>query len=262
MSRNYFIFYTHTRKLFAMGGASFQLYMITLHLLVCNYSNAITGYTRRPLDGYYCRTGVYKDIGSFDQQACTRSCIKAENCVLLMYNPHNRMCLHLDGSRPCHQATPSPEIMIMRFRPSLKEQCLIPSKPPNDRLIQTEIGYPRVVTQKYQNGVVCLGVSNIDGDNRFNFEGHSTAVDCPDVPMERMAVDPFCTVAWVTYTAGDVLPRGAIVMGYWNGKPSYSTRHTYGSQQSFGWYLGGSDVATAQYYGRNTDSVFDILISV
>ena len=248
--------------MFAMDIASFQLYTIVLHLLMYNDVNAITGYTRRPLDGYYCRRGVYKDLGLLKQQVCTRSCIIADNCVLLMYTPQSKTCLHLEGFQPCHQATPSPEMMMMRFRPSLEEQCMIPSQPPHGRRIQTEVGHPRVVTRKYQNGVVCLGVSNIDGDNRFNVHMPDTSADCPDVPMERMAVHPSCTVAVVTYTAGDVLPRGAIVMGYWNGKPSYSTRHTYDSDQSFGWYIEGSDVATDAYYGLNTHSVFEILISV
>ena len=246
-----------------MGITYFKSFIIILHMLMCNQTDAITGYTRDPLDGYYCSTGVYRDVGTLDQQTCTRSCILSETCLLLMYNPHSDTCNHLEeGSQPCHQATPSPEIMMMRFRSSLEDHCLIPSQPPYSRRIQTEVGHPRVVTRKYQNGVVCLGVSNIDGDNRFNFEGPSTAVDCPDVPMERMAVHPSCTVAWVTYTTGDFLPRGAIVMGYWNGKPSYSTRHTYGSEQSFGWYVEGSDVATDAYYGRNTHSSFEILISV
>ena len=32
-------------------------------------------------------------------------------------------------------------------------------------------------------------------------------------------------------------------MGYWNGKPSYSTRHIKGLEHSFGWFVEGSDVA-------------------
>ena len=246
-----------------MDISSFHLYVIILHSLLCIHTNAITGFTRLPLDGYYCDTGRYQDKGPLDQQACTRSCIISEHCVLLMYNPHSETCFHLEGSQPCHQATPSSEIMMMRFRHSLDEQCVIPAQPPNDRLIQTETGVPRVISRKYRYGAVCLGVSiNTGVDNTFYVQGPDTSADCPDVPMERMAVDPSCTVAWVTYTAGDVLPRGAIVMGYWNGKPSYSTRHTYGSQQSFGWYVEGSDVAFDSHYGRKITSVFEILISV
>ena len=75
---------------------------------------------------------VYKQL---TQLACTRSCIISSNCMFLMYNPHNNTCFHLQGSQPCHLATPSPEIMIMRFRPSLQEQCLVPSQHPNNRLL-------------------------------------------------------------------------------------------------------------------------------
>ena len=246
-----------------MGIVSFQLFVITLHLLLCDYSNAITGFTRRPLDGYYCSTGVYKDRGPLDQHACTRSCIISDTCVLLMHNPHSQTCLHLEESQICHQATPSLEMMVMRFRSSLEDKCVIPSGPPNLRFIQTETGHPRVVTRQYQNGTVCLGVSNNDGAEHFFYvQGPDTPAHCPDVPMQRMAVDPSCTVAWISYTAGDILPRGAIVMGYWNGKPSYSTRHTYGSEQSFGWYVEGRDVATVSYFGRKYHSIFEILIIV
>ena len=76
-----------------------------------------------------------------------------------------------------------------------------------------------------------------------------------------MAMYPSCTVAWVTYNAGEILPRGAIVMGYWNGKACYSTRHLVGSEQSFGWYVEGNDVATYAYFGRKTSAVFGILTS-
>ena len=51
-------------------------------------------------------------------------------------------------------------------------------------------------------------------------------------------------------------------MGYWNGKPSYSTRHFTGSEQSFGWYIEGNGVASYAFYGDQITAPFEILISV
>ena len=234
--------------------------MIALLLIYHNRVEGIVGYTRRPLDGYFCSTGQYASVGQIDQLACTRSCILHTSCMFLMYNPKNKVCLHLQGSQPCYLATPDPEIMIMRFRPSLQEQCVVPSTQSNDRLLRTSIGYYRILSRKYKYGVLCLGLSLADGN--FYFAGPDTTTVCPDVPIEIMAVHPSCTVAWVTYTAGEVLPRGAIVMGYWHGKPSFSTRHADGPEQSFGWYVEGNDVATYDYLYRRTATTFEILVSV
>ena len=119
-----------------------------------------------------------------------------------------------------------------------------------------------MLARKYKDGAVCLGSSNDYGGSPFYFNGPENPTVCPDVPIEIMAVDPSCTVAWVTYTTGDVLPRGAIMMGYWNGKPSYSTRHIGGLEQSFVWFVEGSDVAFYKYFGSQTTTQFEILISV
>ena len=234
--------------------------IIALLLIYNNRAKGIVGYTRRPLDGYFCNTGHYTAMGQLDQLACTRSCIISASCMLLMYNPRNKTCLHLQGSQQCHLATPDPEIMIMRFRPSLQEQCVVPSSQSNDRLIRTFTGHTRMLSRKYGDGIICLGVYVPGG--YFYFAGPDVTTVCPDVPMEIMAVHPSCTVAWVTYTAGGVLPRGAIVMGYWHGKPSFSTRHVDGLEQSFGWYVEGNDMATYHYYGHQTPITFEILISV
>ena len=234
--------------------------MIALLLIYHKRVEGIVGYTRRPLDGYFCSTGQYASVGQIDQLACTRSCIIHTSCMFLMYNPKNKACLHLQGSQPCHLATPDPEIMIMRFRPSLQEQCVIPSSQSNDRLLRTSTGYPRFLTRKYKDGVLCLGLSLTNGN--FHFAGPVVTTVCPDVPIEVMAVHPSCSVAWVRYTTGEVLPRGAIVMGYWRGKPCFSTRHVDGPEQSFGWYVERNDVATYDYLYPRTATTFEILVSV
>ena len=247
----------------SMATTSSILLISSIYLLIFyNGANAITGYTRRPLDGYYCNTGLYDDVGQLDQLTCTRSCIMSATCILLMYTPITNTCLHLRRVPPCPRAILHPGIMIMRFRPSLQEQCLIPSLLSDNRIVRTDSGGSRVVTRKYKDGVVCLGTSNYNGGGLFYFSGPENPTVCPEVPMEIMAVHPSCTVAWVPYTTGDFLPRGAIVMGYWNGKPSYSTRHFIGSEQSFGWYIEGNGVASYAYFGDRIDAQFEILISV
>ena len=249
------------QKLFTMNIISiFVCDIITLLLIYNNRAKGIVGYTRRPLNGYFCNTGQYTVVGQLDQLACTRSCIISASCMFLMHHPKNKTCLHLQGSQPCHLATPDPEIMIMRLRPSLQEQCLIPSSQSNDRLIRTSTGHTRMLSRKYGYGIICLGLSLPIG--YFLFAGPDVTTVCPDVPADIMAVHPSCTVAWVTHTAGEVLPRGVIVMGYWHGKPSFSTRHNDGLEQSFGLYVEGNDMATYNFHGRQTPIIFEILISV
>ena len=111
-----------------MATSPFISLISSIYLLIFyNGTNAITGYTRHPLDGYYCNTGLYDDVGQLDQLTCTRSCIMSATCILLMYTPITNTCLHLRGVSPCPRAIPHPDIMIMRFRPLSQEQCLIPS---------------------------------------------------------------------------------------------------------------------------------------
>ena len=164
---------------------------VVLLLISYKRANGIIGYTRRPLDGYFCNIGPYINVGQFNQLACTRSCIISTTCMLLMYHPHNKTCFHLQGSQPCHLATPSPEIMIMRFRSSLYEQCLVPS---NDRLVVTSSGRPHVLSRKYKDGVLCPGVSNSHEDRSFYFVGPEVTTVCPDAHREIMAVVMF--VEW------------------------------------------------------------------
>ena len=136
-------------------------------LIFYNETNAITGYTRSPLNGYYCNTGQYKDVGRLDQLTCTRSCIMSATCMLLMYTPITNTCLHLHSVPPCPRAIPHPDIMIMRFRPSLQEQCLFPSHLSDNRLVRTDSGISRLLARKYKDGVVCLGSSNDYGGSPF-----------------------------------------------------------------------------------------------
>ena len=256
------LFFINCTELLTMNTISIlSCNIIALLLIYNNRAKGIVGYTRRPLNGYFCRTGQYTAVGQLDQLACTRSCIVSASCLFLMYNPKNKTCLHLQGSQPCYLATPNPEIMIMRFRPSLQEQCVIPSSESNDRLIRTSTGTIRMLSRKYGDGIICLGLF-VPYGSQFHFAGPDVTTVCHDVPIEIMAIHPSCTVAWVTYTAGEVLPRGAIVMGYWHGKPSFSTRHVDGLEQSFGWYVEGNDMATYDFYGRQTSKIFEILISV
>ena len=240
-----------------------EILIFVLYCLIClNRAVGIRGYTRRPLNGYFCGQGFYSFMGQIDQEGCTRLCIISDNCASLMYNIPNKACMYQQGLEPCHLATPNPAMMLMRFRPSLQERCLIPSDLFDHRLVRTDSGGTRVLSRKYENGAICLGVSDYIANSTFHFTGPEDPTVCPDVAMEIMAIDTSCTVAWVTYSAGDVLPRGAIVMGFWNGKPSYSTRHLFGPEQTFGWYVEGSDVATYNSLGHHNDTTFDILISV
>ena len=252
-----------TCQLFAMDMESFELWQYVFCLLASyNRAHGIVGFTRRTLDGFYCSTGLYQDVGQFDQLICTCSCIISTNCDLFIYNPQNRTCLHLLGSQPCHLATPHTEFMMMRFRSSVQDQCLISSTHSDVHRIRSDTGDPRVLSRKHKDGAVCLGTSDDWANSPFYFNGPADLTVCPDAPKEIMAVHPSCTVAWVTYTTGDVLPRGAIVMGYWNGKPSYSTRHYIGNEQSFGWYVERNDEGTYHYFSPKSSSFFEILINV
>ena len=82
---------------------------------------------------------------------------------------------------------------------------------------------------------------------------------------DLLTAHPNCTVAWVPYKAGGVLPMNAIVTGMLtNGRRLYSSlsRHKPAGYLSVGSYAEGDTAAYYAHGGSNAVTEFDVLISV
>ena len=145
---------------------------------------------------------------------------------------------------------------------------------PSRRVDSARYYNPTCTVVRYQDdqGNLHLGYADLNypnqpekpGDAWFApvwIEGELTVSQWPD--YEIMSVSPFCTLAWVPYTAEDVLPRGAVEGGYLIGEgPTYSISVYRAGALKFGEYAAGHSVAYYYYNGVKTATEFDILVRI
>ena len=231
---------------------------------------AVTKYTNRPLNGFYCNESFYENVSDVSQHQCIHRCLSNSQCATLSYNPVGLYCLL--SLETCLMATPHPEFMLMVFREMEHHRDCISWIPGNDenttkRLLTTTERLP-----------FRLGRSN-EGSNQIP---GLALPPLPDVQLGMMfvadrnsktgrwvfeydvlAVSPSCTLAWVDYKATDALPDGAQQTGVVNRVAAYSIKviREEFDLQTLGFYVAG-DVAGYYWLFDDVAHATDMLILV
>ena len=224
----------------------------------------IQKYTNVPLDGYYCEGIMNIFSGLATEAICKQTCFRSPTCGMVAYNTVNGSCLLT--SQPCAVARKHAQYRLMIFRQEKNVECTVWVRD------QAGIIPDRVVTPDSLNyvariavgGDILVGSGNLPGNNWNTHIAHGgRQIYYPN--QDLLTVYPNCTMAWVPYTAGDALPRKAIVTGMLaNGRRLYSILSW---KANIGQWVVGvyAEKDTAGYYpysGSNAVTQFDILVSV
>ena len=221
-------------------------------------------YTNQPLDGYFCDGYQHFTGNKANENICKQACFTSPKCGAMSFNPVDGTCLL--ATQPCALARKHTEYRLMVFRKEEQVQCavwvrdqagIVPT-----RMVANENG--RLVARVAVDGNVLVGVADKPGQNWKTYIAHEgREIFYPN--QEFLTVHPNCTMAWIPYTAGDVLPRNAIATGRLaNGRRLYSIKswHAPGRVWVNGVYPEGDTEAYYPYYGSNAVSKFDILVLV
>ena len=245
-------------------------------------------YASGVFDGYHCAGEYFANHTNIKQHDCIRRCITNSQCWVLSFNVSQQFCQL--GNVACALADQHADTLLMVFHSVSPDQetdapvtwvhyggnvANVPS-----RRVDSSRHYSTSCTvARYQDGQGNhhLGYADFAYQNEPEkigdawippvwTEGAETVSQWPN--YEIMSVSPFCTLAWVPYKAGDVLPRGAVEGGYMIGEgPTYSVsvyRADAGLRGAlkFGEYAAGHSVAYYCFYGVRTATEFNILVRI
>ena len=222
-------------------------------------------YTNDPLNGYYCDGETYKTLLGVTQALCTHACLTSPGCAALSYNSVTSNCSL--AAQPCAKAEKSDNFMLMIFREEQGVDCKLWVQDEDgvvpDRMM-TGAHSKQVVGRVAVDGDILVGQAVNPGGNWNTYIAHEgKQIYFPNEDL--LTVHPNCTMAWVPYKAGDVLPHKAVVTGMLaTGRRLYSTLswHASAGYWCIGSYAEGDTAVYYAYHGSNAVTKFDILVSV
>ena len=237
-------------------------------------SGCVLRYAAEQLTKYHCNSEYHFYHTNIERQQCTQTCMTDPRCWVLSYNFVNQSCLL--GNKPCAVADVYPDSLLVIFRESPNELCTTWIPPFNDpgyiyfskRLVETHPHpeYHYAVGRMAVGSDTHLGVVAFPSaaGNGWFAVGRAIVVKEP-TNYELLSVSPKCTLVWVPYKAGDVMPPGALKLGYLTGEGhSYSIRVYLFDRDiyAYGVYITGDSVGYYTYNGVKTLTVMEILTQV
>ena len=95
-----------------------------------------------------------------------------------------------------------------------------------------------------------------------NNEGESVdPIHESDQHIEFLTMDSACTLPWMPYTAGAILPNGAIGGGLLpDGSTTYVCKVTRGARLVFGYYNTEEELPFYEWYSPRTKTSMDVLV--
>ena len=237
-------------------------------------TDCIRKYTNEPLIGFHCDINYHAYYTNIEHHHCTERCMTDPRCWVLSYNSVNESCSL--GAEPCAVADVHPDTLLVIYRDSLNEHCVTWIPPFNDpgymhftkRLVQTfpHHGYQYALGRMIRGSDIHLGSVASPGED----VGAFFAIDRVDevhepTNYELLSVGPRCTLVWLPYKAGDVMPPGALKLGYVSGEGhSYGIRVYLADINSYGYgiYMTGDSVGYYTYHGVQTLIEMEILAQI
>ena len=185
-------------------------------------------YAQPPLNGFHCLEESYNlrhNNSGLNQFGCVRQCILSHECTTLMYNPHEGVCLL--GAQPCAVAEPHGQLMTMVFREEENLECLVPQAvselDSGTRLVR--VWSQKSLVRLERGGNMYVGNSNTpDGGNKLGYFAFGSEQFYHTTDHVLLTVSPKCSMAWLPYTVGQLIPFRAVICGIWNGKPVFALR--------------------------------------
>ena len=236
----------------------FSVFLCPILISACE-----TRITNTPLDGLRCVTNGNYVVWLTTHPQCVWRCLRMKTCHYINHNSNTGQCeLGLDQ---CESLQPAAGVLVNGYKPS-SHGCLHWGSAHRVGLVPVQIagGY-RYVARLGGNDVIPVGsFRETLRDFYANMEGEVIGpVYDSDQNIEILTKNAACQVPWMSYTAGEPLPFGAVPGGRLpDGSATYVAKvaHHSDGEQLVGYYNSKSGLAFYEYYGTQTTTSMDILV--
>ena len=242
---------------------SLRVFMILLALQLVSAIG--TKYTHRAMNGYYCASAYMTNYTAIEHQRCVAHCITNPHCWVIAYSSRVKYCLL--GTQPCTKAVPDNDFWMMTFREHENIHCIQwvwsdGSSYPN-RTVEQLNPFQQALARIPIEGEIYIGLSQ-PGEGKIRISRNGVVVRYTDYYL--LVVSESCSVAWVPYTAGNQLPRGAVEGGYLNSLGTTYCMRVWDAARNpaytYGYYAPSIGLGYYVWYGAKTTTQMDILVQV
>ena len=166
--------------------------------------------------GHYCIDYDVAIPWSTSSRECNWLCIQKPTCTAANYNTSENRCFLL--STPCPQTSSDTPMVYTMFTDVPRDLCLewvdyTPGMPTDKRWVLTKAGgddLQRVVAKMTFNDDIYPAYMSPPHENCFGTDGRVEFQSSKGYICHLLRVKEGCSIASVTYTAGDMLPPKAV----------------------------------------------------
>ena len=238
------------------------VYILLLYSQSLSCAACYVKHTKKPLHGYHCVSSSNTEV-SMPREDCVLQCLTRKTCHYIHLNYGTGKCnLGLDR---CESLEPVSAAAVNVFGPppdacvrwdTHREAGRIP--------VQAQFGGSVIhLARMITNSTLLIGKFVVDR-NKFwaNNEGMRVGhISETGEGVEFLTMDLTCTLLWMNYTAGGILPDGVISGGYLpDGSKTYASIVAHGGKLSFGYYNRESQVTYYEQLGVHTTRSMEILV--
>ena len=240
----------------------FYLLLVSLHPPYTRACNHI--YAGRPIYGYSCISSDNSVVRLWQtaQPQCVWKCLRLETCHYINHNYDTDMCDL--GLAKCESLASVVGSTIHAFGPP-RETCLHWGS--SHRLGYVTVGGQDwavlYVARMVEDITLVVGKYDIVTEMFFANNEGVRVIDETNEGIEFLTMDPTCTLLWVPYIAGDLLPAGSISGGrLLDGSITYVCKIIQGNRLVFGYYNIESELAYYELAGIHTATSMEILVLI
>ena len=219
-------------------------------------------YSNGELRGYYCdvlEPLSHDNLTVNDFQACVRKCIHSAQCLAVNYPVRGGFCILLHEL--CTVASVDPNFIFMLFQNHTLNYCENWIDHYNGIVIPQRVimGWNRALVRGQQDGINFIG-HKVYGRTLANINIANTAQSM-DI-FQYLMVSPSCSAAWIPYSAGDQLPRGAVVADPHPDGPLYIMQIWRENENlyTYGYYNLSEGLTHFVHYGVQSTATMEILV--
>ena len=218
-----------------------------------------------PPEGRYCTTGG-SELSDMPRHQCQLICLHSKRCVAFNYDTAVDKCTFFHTPCPLAHDDLAMEYHIFTEKPAHQCSKWVPYTAGGNlgkRIIESDSA-GRVVSRLKYNGHDIPGY--LYEPTHFCHTGlGTTRIDSSSsVPCELLYIADDCTAFWVPYTAGQPIPKKAVVGGHMtSGETLYVVKFDYISITTIsGYYIEGALHAVSVYgaKARTSDVMMMLLI--
>ena len=223
-------------------------------------------YTKQPTTGHHCVASSNAELTLWqtDHPHCVWSCLKLKTCCYINHNYNTGQCdLGLDK---CESLVPAVGVVVSVFGPP-RDSCVLWSSKQEHRYVPIEVQDPGGKVRHLARIKTCdsLLVGKFLPETGVIFANNEGEVVGPilelDQDIEFLTMDPACTLTWMPYTAGGLLPVGVISEGpLSDGSITYVSRVTHKDSLTFGYYNTEAELAFYDWHGPRTKTSIEVVV--